>query len=196
MNKKRFLTTGEIASILHVTRVTVYRWAKSGKLKAYQTPGGTYHVLRKDFAEFLRKSGMDDLAANHNFKTPVKILVVDDEPEIVEIIKAFLEKSNPHYHVVGATSGFEAGHLISSFRPDVVILDLVMPGVDGFSVCRKIKSDPHTKGTRIIAITTHSSDENLEKIRKEGANIILTKPFDYHKLLSIVKKLTKSSFYK
>ena len=191
-DKKSYLTTGEIAEILHVSRVTVYHWVKSGKLKAARIHQGKHRVSRNDFVKFLKQHGLENQAAVVIPTTPtIKILVVDDEPEIVKIIKTFLGKANPHYHLVGTTSGFEAGHFISSFRPDIVILDLVMPGVDGFSVCRKIKSDPHTRNTRIIAVTAHSSEENLKKIRKEGADAILTKPFDYQKLLSSVKKLTK-----
>lgn len=189
---KPYLTTGEIAKILHVTRVTAYHWIKLGRLKAVRVHHGKYRVSKNDFAEFIKQHKLENQVAPEILATPtVKILVVDDEPDVVKIIKTFLEKANPHYHVVGATSGFEAGQLVSSFGPDVVILDLVMPGVDGFSVCRKIKSDPQTRKTRIIAITAYSSEENLKKIRKEGADAVLTKPFDYQKLLSSVKKLTK-----
>ena len=194
MNQKPYLTTGGIAKILHVTRVTVYRWIKLGQLKGVRVHQGKYRVSKKVFAEFIKQHKLENSVAPEILATPtVKIMVVDDEPEIVKIIKAFLEKANPHYHVVVATSGFEAGQLVNSFRPDVVILDLIMPGVDGFSVCRKIKSDPRTRGTKIIAVTAYASEENLKKIRKEGADIVLTKPFDYQKLLSIVSKLTNST---
>ena len=190
--KKPYLTTGGIAKILHVTRVTVYNWIKLGQLKAARVHQGKYRVSRKDFAEFIKQHKLENSIASESIAPPtIKILVVDDEPEVIKIIKAFLEKANPYYHVVGTTSSFEAGHLISSFSPNLVILDLVMPGMDGFSVCRQIKSDPHTRGTKIIAITAHSSDANLKKIRKEGADIVLTKPFNYRKLLSSIKKLTK-----
>jgi excisionase family DNA binding protein len=192
-NKKPYLTTGGIAKILHVTRVTVYNWIKLGQLKAARVHQGKYRVSQKDFAQFVKQHKLENSIAPEILAAPtVKILVVDDEPEMVKIIKTFLGKANPHYHLLGATSGFEAGHLIGSFRPNLVILDLVMPGVDGFHICRRIKSDPHTRNTRIIAITAHSSAENLKKIRKEGADAVLTKPFDYRKLLSGVKKLTKS----
>ena len=189
---KPYLTTGEIAKILHVSRVTAYNWIKSGKLKAARVHQGKHRVPKKDFAEFLKQHGLENQVATAISTTPtVKILIVDDEPEVVKIIKAFLEKANPHYHVVVATSGFEAGHLISSFNHNVIIMDLAMPGVDGFSVCRKIKSDSQTRKTRIIEFTTCFSKENLEKIKKECVDIVLTKPFDYHKLLSSVGKLTK-----
>jgi len=192
MNHKPYLTTGRIAKILHVTRVTVYRWIKLGQLKGVRVYQGNYRVSKKDFSEFLKQHKLKNSIASEIFVTPtIKILVADDAPEVVKIIKTFLGKENPHYHFVGTTSGFEAGYLVSSFRPNVVILDLVMPGVDGFSVCRKIKSDSHTRGIKIIAVTAYSSKENLKKIRKEGADIVLTKPFDYHKLLSSVSKLTK-----
>ena len=190
--KKPYLTTGGIAKILYVTRVTVYNWIKLGQLKASRVHQGKYRVSKNVFTEFVKQHKLENSIASEILTMPtIKILVVDDEPDVAGTIKAFLEKANPHYHVVVATSGFEAGHLISSFNPNVIILDLVMPGVDGFSVCRKIKSDSQTRKTRIIAVTTCFSKENLEKIKKEGADIVLTKPFDYHKLLSSVGKLTK-----
>jgi len=191
-SKKPYLTTGEIAKILYVTRVTVYNWIKLGQLKASRVHQGKYRVSKNVFAEFVKQHKLENSIASEILAIPtVKILIVDDKPDVVGTIKAFLEKANPHYHVVMATSGFEAGHLISSFRPDVVILDMVMPGLNGFSVCRRIKSNHLARVTKIIAVTTYSSKENLEKIRKEGADAILTKPFDCKKLLAIVKKLTK-----
>ena len=190
---KSYLTTGGIAKILHVTRVTVYNWIKLGQLKAARVHQGKYRVSKNDFAEFIKQHKLENSIASEILAIQtVKILVVDDEPDMVGTIKAFLEKANPHYHVAGATSGFEAGLLMRSFAPDIIILDLVMPGVDGFSICRKIRENHQTKDIKIIAITDYSSPENLKKIKKEGVSEILEKPFEYRELLSRIKKLTKS----
>jgi len=190
---KPYLTTGGIAKILHVTRVTVYNWIKSEKLKAARVHQGKHRVSKKDFAEFVKQHKLKNSIASEFLAMPiVKILVVDDEPDMVRTIKTFLEKINPHYHVVGATSGFEAGLLIRSFAPDIIILDLIMPGVDGFSICRKIRENHQAKDIKIIAMTGYPSPENLKRIKKEGVSEILAKPFKYRKLLSVIKKLTKS----
>lgn len=192
-NKKPFLTTGKIAKLLHISRMTVYYWIKNKRLKAVRVHQGKYRVSKKDFAEFVKQHGLENHVAPEILTVPtVKILVVDDEPDMVETIKVFLEKANPHYHVVGVTSGFEAGFLIHTFVPDIIILDFVMPGIDCFSICRKIKIFPQTRHIKIIAITGYPSPENLEKIRKEGVSEIIEKPFECRKLLSRVNKLAKN----
>lgn len=191
--QKSYLTTGEIAKILHVSRVTVYNWIKLGRLKAVRIHRGKYRVSRNDFAKFLKQHDLENqISSEISNAGTVKILVVDNEPDMVGTIKAFLEKSNLHYHVAGATSGFEAGLLIRSFAPDIIILDLVMPGIDGFSICRKIKQNHQAKNIKIIAITGRPFPENVKRIKKEGVSEILEKPFKYRELLSRVKKLTKS----
>ena len=193
--KKTYLTTGEIGKILHVTRVTVYRWIKQGQLKAVRVHKGKYRVTRKDFAEFLRQHDLHNQVDSEPVTIPtVKILVVDDEPDVIRTIKTFFEKENQHYHVASATSGFEAGQLIVFFMPDVIILNLSMPGMDGFSVCRMIKSNPHTRNIEIIAVTSGSSMENLKEMGKETVRGIFTKPLDYEKLLATVKEMTKLPF--
>jgi len=119
-----------------------------------------------------------------------RILIADDESRIVETLKTFLEKVSTEYHVTGATSGFEAGKLLQTFKPDVVILDLIMPGMDGFEVCRQIKSDPQTRDVKIIAMTGYTTDDNIERIKKEGADTVFLKPFDYQELLKEIARLT------
>lgn len=188
---KEFLGTTEIAEILGVTRVTAYRWVKSGMLKGFRIGRGSFRVLKDDFDEFLDKSGMVEFLNRSAAKTSVKILVVDDNPKIVESIKTFLERAYPHYHVVGTTSSFEAGQLVMSFRPDVVVLDLLMPGLDGFAVCRRIKSDPFTKNMAVIAMTGYGTPENLKRIKDEGAAVVLIKPFDYRELATMIEDLIK-----
>ena len=190
-SKREFLTTGEVAKLLHITRVSVYRWVKSQKIKAYRVPKGRYCIPKKDFMEFLKSSGMEKLIEDISISSKTtKILIVDDEPKIVETLKAFLEKANSNYHIVGTTSGFEAGRLVQSFIPDIIILDIVMPGVDGFEVCSKIKSDPLTKNIKVIAITGYVTKENMEKIKKEKVSAVFTKPFDYCELLKKIGELT------
>jgi len=190
-NKKPYLTTGEIGKILHITRVTVYRWIKLGQLKAVRVHQGKYRVSKNDFAKFVKQHGLhNQVTPGHITPSTVKILIVDDDPELIGTIKTYLEIANHHYYIAGATNAFEAGQLTVSFSPDVVILNLSMPGVDGFSICRKIKSASPSPGTKIIAVIPFSSVANVKKGRKKGADMVLTKPLDYRKLLSIIKKLT------
>ena len=188
---KQFLTNAEIARILHVSRNSVYRWIKSGKLKAFQTPGGNYRILTKDFKKFLSDFGITKFFEHTLPRPSIKILIVDDDPKTVEEIKVFLEKANPHFYVKGATNGFAAGGFVFYLQPDIVILDLIMPGINSFELCRQIKSEPFTKNIKVIAITKNPTKRNIQRIKKEGANACLAKPVNYTKLLDKINTLTR-----
>jgi len=192
INKKTYLTTGEIGKILHVTRVTVYRWIRLGQLKAVRVHKGKYRVAKNDFAEFIKQHDLHNQVDSEIIAAPtLKILIVNDEPRIIKTLKTFLEKANPHYHILGATNGFDAGKLLVSFNPDIVILYLIMPGIDGFEICKHIKSDPHTKHIAVIAITGPAPEKNMNQMRKAGADGIFIKPPDYKKLWTSIEKLAK-----
>ena len=90
------------------------------------------------------------------------------------------------------TNGFDAGRLLYTFSPDIIILDLIMPGLDGFEVCRNIKSDPLTKHMKIIAVTGYPSRDNIQKIKSEGASSYMVKPLDYRELHKTIKSLAMS----
>jgi len=190
--KRPYLSTGEIARICHISRATVFNWIKDGKLKASRIPGGKYKIFNNEFLSFMKKAGLLPLVEETEVLSHgIKILIVDDQPKIVESIKIFLEKTDPNFHVTGATSGFEAGQLVFSFKPDVIILDLIMPDVDGFAVCKNIKSNSLTKNTKIIAVTGYPTEENRKKIKLAGADAIFVKPLDYRELLKKIAELFK-----
>ncbi len=117
-----------------------------------------------------------------------KILVVDDEPEIVDFIKELLVGNVPN-QFESASDGFSAGHLVHTFAPDLVILDLLLPGVDGFQVCKMIRQDTETKSTKILAVTGYDSNEIKTKIIESGADDYLGKPLDYKQTLEKICRL-------
>lgn len=120
--------------------------------------------------------------------TTKKILVVDDEPEIVEFIRDLLAGNVPH-ELESASDGFSAGKLVHVFSPDLVILDLLLPGIDGFQVCKAIREDPETSHTKILAVTGYDSPEIRNKILASGADDYLGKPLDYQQTLEKITRL-------
>jgi CheY-like chemotaxis protein len=120
--------------------------------------------------------------------TVKKILVVDDEPEIIDFFKDLLENALPH-QLESASDGFKAGRLVQTFGPDLVILDLLLPGVDGFQVCRMIREDEETKHTKILAVTGYDSPEIRKKILDSGADDFLGKPLEYNQTLEKICNL-------
>lgn len=117
-----------------------------------------------------------------------KILVVDDEPEIADFFKELLEGQFPH-QLQSAADGFTAGRLVQAFSPDLVILDLLLPGVDGFQVCKMIRDDPETSHAKILAVTGYDSADIKQKIISSGADDYLGKPLDYQATLDKIRQL-------
>ena len=118
-----------------------------------------------------------------------KVLIVDDEIEVVDLLSTLLKDEFPGWQLKFATNGFTAGRMIGEFCPDLVILDLMLPGVDGFQVCRQIRSDPLFSGVRILAVTGYDSPEMRSKIMGCGADDYLAKPMDHKEFLKRVRTL-------
>jgi len=186
--RRRALTTGEMAEYCQVRPATVFNWIKEGKLKAYSTPGGHYRVRLADFRDFLEKYEIpideDFFASPGN-----RILIVDDEPSVVEFIERALSEPEESYWFERASDGYEAGLKVASFGPNLVILDLLMPRVDGFEVCRRLKSDPETLGTKVLVVTGYP--EEVERAKECGADDYLLKPLRVEELREKVRNLLR-----
>jgi len=183
--EKDFYTIPEAAKICAVARSTMWQWVKSGNLKASVTFGGRYRILKDDLESFLVEKGVYHLPTSPSSKG--RILIVDDD---LTIQKLFKERLSLHgYDIEVASDGFEAGVKISEFKPGLVILDLFMPGMDGFEVCKRIKENPGAAHTKIIAITGYDSEENRDRIMAVGADGYLAKPVEMNDLLSNIGNL-------
>jgi CheY-like chemotaxis protein len=108
---------------------------------------------------------------------------VDDNAPITQLISRAIKTHHPDYEIVEAHDGFRAGTILATLKPDVVLLDLRMPGMDGYEVCKLIKSQKSTQSAEVIAMTAYPSEENTQKILKVGARVCLAKPLDMDRLL-------------
>ena len=183
---ERNYTTIDIAKLLDVTQKTVARWIDAGKLDAFVTPGGHRRVYAGVLAEFLKKHKMH-LPPELEAMDKTRVLVVDDQASIVKAIVRFLNKEADKYDISTAADGFQAGQAISDHNPQLVILDIKLPGIDGFKVCESIRK--RNKDTKILAITGYDTPENKKKIMACGANAYLPKPFEMKKLDKVIKRL-------
>jgi two-component system alkaline phosphatase synthesis response regulator PhoP len=116
-----------------------------------------------------------------------KILLADDEPDIVAILKRYLEIDG--YSVTVARDGQEALDSINANEFDLLILDVMMPKLNGWEVCKKIKGDPKTSSIPVIILTAKSQDVDALMSYEIGADEYATKPFDYNILSAIIKRL-------
>ena len=183
--KNDLYTVGQAAEYCSLSRGTVWRYIKSKDLKASQTPGGHFRILRKDLDSFIVERGMYPLA--NNFSSNNKILIVDDDPQIRDLLTQML--SAHKYETETASSGFAAGGKVATFKPGLIILDLLMPEMSGFEVCRLIKEDPQTSHIKILIITGNDTEDNIVKIVKAGADDYMTKPLGKDALLGRVAGL-------
>ena len=164
-----------------VSSKTIINWVDQGHIKAYRTPGGHRRINRKDLESFMKKQGMPIPAAvvEGNRK---KILVVDDDPIIVESIVQSLEECEHDYEVISAADGFEAGLQVNHFKPHLLILDIMMPDIKGFDVCKKIKCSPDSKNTKIIVLSAYLDEEKFARMKESGADACFSKPLPLSQL--------------
>ena len=188
MSTEKPLTTGEIADLCHVHLRTVLQWVHDGKIKAYRTPGNHSRIKVEDFIAFLKQYNMpipDSLATRGEGR---KILVVDDDVNMASAIKRLLKREN-FYEVDVAYDGFEAGIKLLLFKPDLVILDMKMPGMNGFEVAQKIKRSANCEHTKIIGVSAYFEPEDKEKLAQIGVTVCLDKPFNSAEMADKVKTL-------
>ena len=174
---EKLLRTQEVAKICQVSQGTVIRWIKEGRFPASSTAGGHNRIRVNDLFEFLRSLRLPippELVADPK----TKILIVDDELEVRNMIRWLLEQNFQNIFIEEAQEGFIAGWKTHSFRPDLVVLDLMLPGLDGFRVCEFIRKLPELKETKIIVISALVDPDVKKRVLDLGANDFLVKPFD------------------
>jgi len=181
--KMQFLTTGEIASACQVTIPTVKRWIREGHLVGFRTAGGHYRVTDAELRRFQTAQRIP--AATEG---PPRILIVDDDANLLNVLVEALSLESG-YKVEAAQDGYEGLIKVGTFRPHVLVLDLRMPGLDGFQVCRKVKADPATNPTKILAITAFPEGNVRHRILEAGADGFLQKPLQLAELQAEVARL-------
>ncbi len=180
-----FFTIPQAAERCSISRVTLWRWVKSGKLKAYPTPGGHYKIRRNDLETFIR-GNMRHLRVSDAFPKK-KIMIVDDDPEMRKLLKKILSRSD--YLTETASNGIDAGIKIMQFKPDLIILDLYMPQMDGFDICTRLKKESNHSHIKILILTGYDPEKNRDRIMKAGADAFLAKPVKNKVLLQHVEYL-------
>jgi len=181
---ERLLTPGEVAKMLGVSPVTVRQWAAQGWLKAHRTAGQHRRFREEDVREFAGSRGLT-LALSE--RAAHRLLVVEDDPQLAEFVCAVLEEYGDRLEIQVADNGFAAGRKVESWQPDILLLDLMVPGIDGFTLCSQVKADPKTRLTRIVAMTGYFSTHNVRRILDAGAETCLSKPFSQKELLDALK---------
>lgn len=183
---KTVFTTGEAAEICKVSQQTIIRCFDAGRLKGFRVPGSRFRrIPREALIAFMEENGIppDNL---RNGKT--KVLVVDDDPEIVELFVDVLDRDG-RFEVQTASSGYQAGLVTAEFKPDLIILDYMLPDINGNVVCQTIKSKPEFADTRIVIVSGVVNQDEIDDLMAAGADDFVRKPFNIESLISRIEAL-------
>jgi len=184
------LTTGDIARYCHTGVTQVNRWIKNGELNAFKNPGGHYRVMKRDFREFLERNGMPVIEEFFTGVITKKILIADDDDTVAEVIRDILLDNFNDIELKTACDGYEALITAGSFKPDLLILDMRMPKIDGLEVCRRLRDNEAISGDmKILAMTAHSDAYKQKSVFEAGADEYIIKPVDMETLVECIEKL-------
>ncbi len=183
---KTVFTTGEAAKICKVSQQTIIRCFDSGQLKGFRVPGSRFRrIPREQLYSFMRENGIPTDALDSGKR---KVLVVDDDEDLVELICDTLERHGL-LEVRSVNNGFGAGMLIKEFRPDLIVLDVMLPDINGKEVCTLVRSQRTMDDVRIICISGMVEADKIQQLLDAGANEFLKKPFDVDDLLGRICQL-------
>ena len=190
---RRFFTTTEVARYCEVSNDGVLKWIKAGKLRAFATPGGHYRISAEGFREFLTLYAFpiqeSFFGTVEDARRATRVLVVDDETDQREILMRRLRRIDSTWLLDEAADGYEAGIKIGTNRPDLVVLDLMMPRIDGLALCRSIRANPDTRSIRVLAITGDPGEPARARALQAGADACLPKPVGFDRLRRELSRL-------
>lgn len=179
------ISTFEAAEYCGVSYNTISRWIDSGKLKGFRTAGGHRKIYKSDLIEFMKSNGM--LIDEIEKSIFIKILIIEDEDEMIDIYNTIFDRNKFKLEI--AKTGFDAGAKLTKFMPDLVILDIMLPDIDGKHVCSYIKSKEVVAKPKILIVTGLKSKSRIQEVIEIGADDYLTKPFEPDELFDKIYEL-------
>jgi excisionase family DNA binding protein len=180
---KTVFTTGEAAKICNVSQQTIIRCFDSGQLKGFRVPGSRFRRIPRDVLyRFMKDNGIPTDALESGRR---KALIVDDDEELVELIRDVFD-ADGRFDVRVANNGFDAGMMVKEYKPDVIVLDVMLPDINGREVCQRVRSDVNLDDVRIICISGMVEADKIDGLKEAGANEFMQKPFEVDALFAAV----------
>jgi len=179
-------TTGEAAQICKVSQQTIIRCFDSGKLQGFRVPGSRFRrIPRHNLVKFMKDNEipLDNLDSGKR-----KILIVDDDNEIVELMTDVLARDG-RFEIRTTNSGYGAGIMTQQFRPDLILLDYMLPDVNGNVVCKTIKSNSNFEDIKVIIISGVVKPAEIEELLNSGAEDFISKPFN---IVELTEKISEA----
>jgi len=181
---KELFTTGEAAEICRVSQQTIIRCFDSGRLEGFRVPGSKFRrIPRLSLIKFMKENRipLDSIESGKK-----KVLIVDDDAEIIELLADVLVRDG-RFELKTASSGYEAGISTQQFRPDLILLDYMLPDINGNVVCQIIRKNPEFENTKIIIISGVVKQDEIDQLLKSGAEDFIKKPFN---IVELTNKIT------
>lgn len=177
---KTVFTTGEAAKICKVSQQTIIRCFDNGQLKGFRVPGSRFRrIPREALYRFMKDNGIPTDALESGKR---KVLLVDDDVELVELMTKVLEEDG-RFEVRVAGNGFDAGMMVKEYQPDLIVLDVMLPDINGKEVCHRVRADASLEDVRILCISGMIEDDKIQELKLSGADDFLHKPFDIEELI-------------
>lgn len=177
---KTVFTTGEAAKICKVSQQTIIRCFDNGQLKGFRVPGSRFRrIPREALYRFMKDNGIPTDALESGKR---KVLLVDDDTELVELMTKVLEEDG-RFEVRVAGTGFDAGMMVKEYRPDLIVLDVMLPDINGREVCHRVRADMSLEDVRILCISGMIEEDKIQELKLSGADDFLHKPFDIEELI-------------
>ena len=182
---KDLFTTGEAAEVCKVSQQTIIRCFDAGRLQGFRVPGSRFRrIPRQNLIKFMKENNIPLETLDSGKR---KVLIVDDDLEIVELIADVLVRDG-RFEVKTASSGYDAGIATQQFRPELILLDYMLPDVNGNVVCQTIRKNPEFESIKIIIVSGVVKRDEIDHLLRSGAEDFIKKPFNIDEL---VDKITE-----
>ena len=183
---KNLYTTGEVAQICNLSQQTIIRCFDAGRLDGFRIPGSKFRrIPHESLVKFMQENSIPADSLQSGKK---KILIVDDDAEIIELMVDVLVRDG-RFEVRTASSGYEGGILTQQFGPDLIILDYMLPDVNGNIVCKTIKQNPDFAEIKIIIVSGVVNEDEIQDLKQSGAEDFIKKPFNIVQLVDKIANI-------
>ena len=185
---KAVYTTGEAAEICNLSQQTIIRCFDNGQLKGFRVPGSKFRRIPHDnLVEFMKSN---NIPLNGLESDTIRVLIVDDDKEVLDLFVDALE-SDGRFEVATAQSGYDAGLRTHQFRPNIVVLDYMLPDINGNVVCRAIREDESLQNIKILLISGVVEPAQVEMLKAAGADEFIRKPFNIDSVITRMLELVQ-----
>ena len=191
------LSLGKVAKRCNVSRTTVYRWIIGGHLKAYSLPSGHFRVKPDDLGEFCRAFSMPDVLAVGTKRKAVgdklNVLIADDHPDVVLLLRRITERYLPEAAIHEAVNGVDTVIAVGTLQPQLMLLDIMMPGMDGFAVLQELLRRPELSSSKVLVVSAYEPFDRVEELARLNPQIVacVRKPVSVESLGRSLQEIAK-----